>query len=60
MNDRLQNRLIGPYSRMFSTNSGAIRSQTCENLYSISRLLGTVPILGQPPSLRKLLPKQLF
>jgi hypothetical protein len=46
----LRNRLIGPYFRMFSTNSPAIRSQTYENLPSNSRFLATVPILGQPPS----------
>ena len=37
-------------ARMFSTNSGAIRSQSCKNLSSTSRFLATVPILGQSPS----------
>jgi hypothetical protein len=38
---RLQNRLIGPYSRQFSPNSPAIRSQILKNLASNNQFFVT-------------------
>ena len=45
----LRNRLIGSYFRIFSTNSGAIRSQIYENLPSNSQFLATIRKGRQPP-----------
>ena len=47
--NRLRNRLIGAYSRIFSTNSGAIRSQIYENLPSTNRFLVTIRKARQSP-----------
>jgi hypothetical protein len=46
----LLNRLIGAYFRIFSTNSGAIRSQIYENLPSNSQFLATIRKARQSPS----------
>ncbi len=46
----LRNRLIGPDSRQFSTNSPAIRSQILEDLVSNIQFLVSVRQVRQPPS----------
>ena len=48
--NRLQNRLTDPYSRQFSPNSPAIRSQILGNLFSNSQFFVSVRQARKPPS----------